>query len=94
MPVDDAVADRQAEPRALADLLGREEGFEHALNVLGRDARARVGDLEREAHGGPFRRVQPSPGHWPAREKRFDVVYNLLSLKNNRRIRVKVAAPS
>ena len=28
---------------------------------------------------------------WPEREKRFDVVYNLLSLKNNQRIRVKVA---
>ncbi len=28
---------------------------------------------------------------WPEREKRFDVVYNLLSLKHNRRIRVKVA---
>jgi NADH-quinone oxidoreductase subunit C len=27
---------------------------------------------------------------WPEREKRFDVVYNLLSLKNNLRIRVKV----
>ena len=27
---------------------------------------------------------------WPDREKRFDVVYNLLSLKNNQRIRVKV----
>ncbi|HKV14404.1 MAG TPA: NADH-quinone oxidoreductase subunit C [Reyranella sp.] len=28
---------------------------------------------------------------WPEREKRFDVVYNLLSLQNNQRIRVKVA---
>ena len=28
---------------------------------------------------------------YPEREQRFDVVYNLLSLKNNRRIRVKVA---
>jgi NADH-quinone oxidoreductase subunit C len=28
---------------------------------------------------------------WPEREKRFDVVYNMLSLKNNQRIRVKVA---
>jgi NADH-quinone oxidoreductase subunit C len=27
---------------------------------------------------------------WPEREKRFDVVYNLLSLANNQRIRVKV----
>ncbi|MBS0521253.1 MAG: NADH-quinone oxidoreductase subunit C [Proteobacteria bacterium] len=28
---------------------------------------------------------------WPEREKRFDVVYNLLSLAKNQRIRVKVA---
>ena len=28
---------------------------------------------------------------YPEREKRFDVVYNLLSLKNNQRVRVKVA---
>jgi len=28
---------------------------------------------------------------WPEREKRFDVVYNLLSLPNNQRIRIKVA---
>jgi NADH-quinone oxidoreductase subunit C len=27
---------------------------------------------------------------WPAREKRFDVVYHLLSLTKNRRVRVKV----
>ena len=27
---------------------------------------------------------------WPEREKRFDVVYNLLSLRNNLRVRVKV----
>src|SRR5215469_8086199 len=28
---------------------------------------------------------------WPQRSKRFDVVYNLLSLRTNRRIQVKVA---
>jgi NADH-quinone oxidoreductase subunit C len=28
---------------------------------------------------------------WPEREQRFDVVYNLLSLANNQRVRVKVA---
>jgi NADH-quinone oxidoreductase subunit C len=27
---------------------------------------------------------------WPEREKRFDVVYNLLSVKNNQRVRVKL----
>ena len=29
---------------------------------------------------------------WPAREKRFDVVYHLLSPKLNRRVRVKIEA--
>lgn len=29
---------------------------------------------------------------WPGREQRFDVVYNLLSLRHNQRIRVKVQA--
>ena len=28
---------------------------------------------------------------WPAREQRFDVVYHLLSMKHNQRVRVKVA---
>jgi NADH-quinone oxidoreductase subunit C len=28
---------------------------------------------------------------WPAREKRFDVVYHLLSMRQNRRIRIKTA---
>jgi NADH-quinone oxidoreductase subunit C len=27
---------------------------------------------------------------WPEREKRFDVVYHLLSLRNNRRVRIKI----
>jgi NADH-quinone oxidoreductase subunit C len=35
--------------------------------------------------------VDVSGVDWPDREKRFDVVYNLLSLKNNQRIRVKLA---
>ncbi|MGE5503768.1 MAG: NADH-quinone oxidoreductase subunit C [Actinomycetota bacterium] len=28
---------------------------------------------------------------WPAREQRFDVVYHLLSMKHNQRVRVKIA---
>ena len=35
--------------------------------------------------------VDVSGVDWPERAKRFDVVYNLLSLKNNLRVRVKVA---
>ena len=34
--------------------------------------------------------VDVSGVDWPERPKRFDVVYNLLSLKNNLRVRVKV----
>ena len=43
----DAEADRQAEPRALAHRLGREEGLEHAACRAGRHARPVVGDLEK-----------------------------------------------
>ncbi len=42
-PLDDAEADRQPEPRALAHGLGGEEGVENAAQVLGRDPRAGVG---------------------------------------------------
>ncbi|SJZ46756.1 NADH-quinone oxidoreductase subunit C [Enhydrobacter aerosaccus] len=35
--------------------------------------------------------VDVSGVDWPEREKRFDVVYNLLSLVHNQRVRVKVA---
>ena len=47
--VDDAVDDGEAEPDALARLLGREERLEDAVEVLLRDAPAGVGDHEPHA---------------------------------------------
>jgi len=44
--LDDAVADRQPEARALAHRLGREERFEDAQQVLGQDARAVVAQAQ------------------------------------------------
>ena len=44
--LDDAVRDGEAEAGALADLLGREEGVEQLVEVLGRDADAGVGDRD------------------------------------------------
>ena len=43
---DDAPGDVQAQPGALADRFGGEEGFEDPRDVLGRDARAGVADLD------------------------------------------------
>ena len=43
---DDAMADREAEPRALADTLRREERIEDALQVLFRDAAAGIDDRD------------------------------------------------
>ena len=46
---DYAVGKRQAEPGALANGFGGEEGLEDALQVLRRDAAAGVGDLDPDA---------------------------------------------
>ena len=46
MFLDDRVGERQAEPGALADFLGGEEGVEDARLVLRRHPRSVVGDLE------------------------------------------------
>ena len=47
MLLDDAVADRQAQARALAHRLGGEEGIEDAQQVFGRDAGAVVAHASR-----------------------------------------------
>src|SRR5689334_12286864 len=44
MTIDDAVNDRQAEARTLADVLGREERIEDLRDHVGRDPGAVVGD--------------------------------------------------
>ena len=43
---------RKAEPGALADRLGGEEGLEHAVEMLGRDAAAGVGDADADIIAG------------------------------------------
>src|ERR1035438_9920604 len=47
MAVDDRPRDRQSLAAAAPDLLGREEGVEHALGDLGGDTAAAVGDGDR-----------------------------------------------
>jgi NADH-quinone oxidoreductase subunit C len=46
----------------------------------------------RDDSGCLFKQVMDVCGvDWPGREQRFDVVYHLLSMKHNQRVRVKVA---
>ena len=61
---DDPPGDVQPEPRPLTDLLGREEGVEHARQHVRRDAGAVVGDFDRRA--GPSRRVRIVIVPWPS----------------------------
>jgi NADH-quinone oxidoreductase subunit C len=79
---------------------------EHISQATGAVASVRLGELMLEIPGDrviallTFLRDDPKclfkqlvdicGVDWPEREKRFDVVYNLLSLKLNRRVRVKV----
>jgi NADH-quinone oxidoreductase subunit C len=79
---------------------------EHISQATGAVASVRLGELMLETTGDrvitllTFLRDDPKclfkqlvdicGVDWPEREKRFDVVYNLLSLKLNRRVRVKV----
>jgi len=49
---DDAVGDRQAEPRSLAHRLGREEGLEDAREIGRLDAFPGVGELENDVGAG------------------------------------------
>ena len=66
-----------------------------------RDGIVRVLTVLRDDPRFLFKQLQDVCGvDWPGREERFEVVYNLLSLKHNRRIRLKlttregVAVPS
>ena len=79
---------------------------DHISQAMGATASVRLGELMLETTGDrviallTFLRDDPKclfkqlidvcGVDWPDREKRFDVVYNLLSLKNNQRVRVKV----
>ncbi|MGA7674353.1 MAG: NADH-quinone oxidoreductase subunit C [Rhizomicrobium sp.] len=78
-----------------AALPGAVKGCKLALGELTLDAEAgeivRVLTFLRDDWACEFKVLIDICGaDWPAREKRFDVVYHLLSLTKNRRIRVKV----
>jgi NADH-quinone oxidoreductase subunit C len=82
------------------------EAIRNALPGAVKAAKLAFGELTLDAEAGEIVRVlkylRDDPqcefkvlvdvcgADWPAREKRFDVVYHLLSLTKNRRIRVKV----
>lgn len=67
-------------------------GAELVLHVT-RDALLRTMLVLRDAPGLAFQQCMDICGvDWPAREERFDVVYNLLSLTHNHRLRVVVPA--
>src|SRR5262249_18431559 len=46
--LDDAVGDREPEPKPFSDRLGGVEGIEHAIDLVGRNAVAVVGDGDRD----------------------------------------------
>ncbi|MBI5164575.1 MAG: NADH-quinone oxidoreductase subunit C [Magnetospirillum sp.] len=75
------------------DLLSAEVNRVGELTVTVRAASiVKVLTFLRDDTGCLFKQLMDVCGvDWPAREARFDVVYHLLSLKHNQRIRVKVA---
>jgi NADH-quinone oxidoreductase subunit C len=81
---------------ALAQTLGGDVlGFRVANGELALDARrdavVRVLTHLRDDAGLLFKQLVDVCGvDWPERAERFEIVYNLLSLRHNRRIRVKV----
>ncbi len=74
-----------------ADLIGHEIAKgELALNVR-RDAIVRVLTYLRDDEACKFGALMDVCGvDWPAKPERFEVVYNLLSMRHNRRVRVKL----
>ena len=74
-----------------------QEGYEHrtetTLVIKAEKIRA-VCQLLRDAGDWQFALLADVAGaDWPGREKRFDVVYNLYSVANNLRLRLKVQVP-
>lgn len=86
---------REIGAAAAAALPGAVTGFDIALGELTvRAEAARIVEVLRFLHDDPACRfiafVDLCGVDWPAREKRFDVVYHLLSPQQNLRVRVKV----
>ncbi|MBI3446741.1 MAG: NADH-quinone oxidoreductase subunit C [Magnetospirillum sp.] len=75
------------------ELLGQEVNRCGELSLTVRtNAVVKVLTFLRDDPGCLFKQLVDVCGvDWPAREQRFDVVYHLLSMKHNQRIRVKVA---
>ncbi|AVM73441.1 NADH-quinone oxidoreductase subunit C [Magnetospirillum gryphiswaldense] len=75
------------------DVLSTEVNRVGELTVLVRTPSiAKVLTFLRDDSGCLFKQLVDVCGvDWPGREDRFDVVYHLLSLKHNQRVRVKVA---
>ncbi|MBI3113381.1 MAG: NADH-quinone oxidoreductase subunit C [Rhodospirillales bacterium] len=74
------------------EILGSELAFDQLTIKVRREAVAKVLTFLRDDVNCQFKLLVDICGaDYPAREQRFEVVYNLLSLTHNNRIRVKVA---
>jgi NADH-quinone oxidoreductase subunit C len=92
--MDDAL--RELGDAIVAALAGAVSGFTVTFGQLTLDARAddivKVMTFLREDPRCQFISfIDVTAIDWPARDKRFDVVYHLLSPKRNQRVRVKIA---
>jgi NADH-quinone oxidoreductase subunit C len=92
--MDDAL--RELGDAIVAALAGAVSGFTVTFGQLTLDARAddivKVTTFLRDDPRCQFISfIDVTAVDWPAREKRFDVVYHLLSPKRNQRVRVKIA---
>jgi NADH-quinone oxidoreductase subunit C len=75
-----------------AHILGSEIRHGELMLRVEREAIARVMKFLRDDANCQFKMLVDLCGvDWPERPERFEVVYNLLSLKHNQRIRVKVS---
>jgi NADH-quinone oxidoreductase subunit C len=74
-----------------ADLIGHEIAKGELALTVRRDAIVRVLTYLRDDEACKFGALMDVCGvDWPAKPERFEVVYNLLSMRHNRRIRVKL----
>jgi NADH-quinone oxidoreductase subunit C len=76
-----------------SDVIDTEIAYGELVVTVKRDAIVRVLTFLRDDPKCLFKQLSELCGaDYPDREERFDVVYNLLSLKHNQRIRVKLRA--
>jgi NADH-quinone oxidoreductase subunit C len=94
-----------ADPQALRDLgdyiatalpdevTGTEVAYGQLTVQATRDSIVKVLTFLRDDQNAHFKMlIDITAIDWPSREERFEVVYNLLSLKHNQRVRVKLPA--